>query len=196
VEQFELIWGPDDATGTRWNDAGCGLSVTAAPSIGCTVGAQRFQEPTVPVTARLSKLFYDRFGDQVVDELVNWLNSVDATYRSDLRELNEINFARFDAKMEQRFAEQDAKLEKRFAEQDAKFEKRFAEQDMKFEKFEKRFTELEARFESSIKALDAKIDGVAGDLRVTIERALKEQTRWMVVIWTSLLIPIIGLWMR
>jgi hypothetical protein len=29
---------------------------------------------------------------------------VDATYQSDLRELNEINFTRFDAKLEQRFA--------------------------------------------------------------------------------------------
>jgi erythromycin esterase-like protein len=87
------------------------------------VGAQRFQEPTVPVTARLSKLFYDRFGDQVVDELVNWLNSVDATYRSDLRELNEINFARFDAKMEQRFAEMEARIDQRFAELEAKIDR-------------------------------------------------------------------------
>ncbi len=30
---------------------------------------------------------------------------VDATYRADLRELNELNFARFDAKLEQRVAE-------------------------------------------------------------------------------------------
>jgi hypothetical protein len=30
---------------------------------------------------------------------------VDAAYRSDLRELNELNFARFDARLEQRFAE-------------------------------------------------------------------------------------------
>ena len=30
---------------------------------------------------------------------------MDATYRSDLRELNELNFARFDAKLEQRIAE-------------------------------------------------------------------------------------------
>ena len=30
---------------------------------------------------------------------------VDATYRDDLRELNELNFARFDAKLEQRIAE-------------------------------------------------------------------------------------------
>jgi hypothetical protein len=30
---------------------------------------------------------------------------VDATYRGDLRELNDLNFARFDAKLEQRLAE-------------------------------------------------------------------------------------------
>jgi CRP-like cAMP-binding protein len=35
---------------------------------------------------------------------------VDATYRADLRELNELNFQRFDAKVEQRFAQADAKL--------------------------------------------------------------------------------------
>jgi hypothetical protein len=40
---------------------------------------------------------------------------VDATYRADLRELNELNFARFDAKVEQRFAQADAALERRLA---------------------------------------------------------------------------------
>jgi hypothetical protein len=38
-------------------------------------------------------------------ELVEWLNQVDSTYRSELKELNEVNFARFDAKLEQRIAE-------------------------------------------------------------------------------------------
>ena len=33
------------------------------------------------------------------------INAVDLTYRTDLRELNELNFARFDAKLEQRIAE-------------------------------------------------------------------------------------------
>ena len=37
--------------------------------------------------------------------LVDWFNKVDATYHADLRELNELNFARFDAKLEQRIAE-------------------------------------------------------------------------------------------
>jgi hypothetical protein len=59
----------------------------------------------MPVTARLSRLFYERFGEQVTNELVDWFNQVDATYRNELRELNEANFARFDAKLEQRIAE-------------------------------------------------------------------------------------------
>ena len=43
-------------------------------------------------------------GEEVANELVDWFNAVDLTYRADLRELNELNFARFDAKLEQRLA--------------------------------------------------------------------------------------------
>jgi hypothetical protein len=80
----------------------------------------------MPVTAKLSRRFYEQLGDEVANELVEWFNSVDAAYRSDLRELNELNFARFDARLEQRFAQQDAKWEQRFAQQDAKWEQRIA----------------------------------------------------------------------
>jgi hypothetical protein len=64
----------------------------------------------MPVTARLSKRFYDVLGEDVANELVDWFNAVDSTYRADLRELNELNFARFDAKLEQRLAELRAEL--------------------------------------------------------------------------------------
>jgi hypothetical protein len=59
----------------------------------------------VPVTAKLSKRFYDVLGEDIANELVDWFNAVDLSYRADLRELNELNFARFDAKLEQRLAE-------------------------------------------------------------------------------------------
>ncbi len=58
---------------------------------------------------------------------MDWFNAVDATYRADLRELNELNFARFDAKLEQRLAEQEANWDRRFAELDVKWEQRIAE---------------------------------------------------------------------
>jgi hypothetical protein len=59
----------------------------------------------MPVTAKFSKAFYQRLGHEVADELVNWVNQVDSAYRSELRELNELNFARFDAKLDQLFVE-------------------------------------------------------------------------------------------
>jgi hypothetical protein len=82
----------------------------------------------VPVTARLSKLFYDRLGEEIADGLVNWFNQVDASYRADLRELNELNFARFDAKLEQRVAELNARIDKVAAEMTAVLERRLGQQ--------------------------------------------------------------------
>ena len=64
----------------------------------------------MPVTVKLSEQFYRKFGHEAVDEMVNWFNQVDDTYRGQLRELNELNFARFDAKVEQRMAQLEAKI--------------------------------------------------------------------------------------
>jgi len=66
----------------------------------------------MPVTPKLSRRFYERLGDEIANELVDWFNAVNATYRSDLREMNELNFARFMASVDQRFAELDVRLEK------------------------------------------------------------------------------------
>lgn len=126
----------------------------------------------MPVTARLSKRFYEQLGDDVANELVEWFNTVDATYRADLLSMNELNFARFDAKVEQRFAQQWAQIETRFAQMDTKWERRFAELDAKWEK---RFTEL-----------DAKIDQSAATLK-------SEILRWMVGLWLTSALGIAGL---
>jgi len=67
----------------------------------------------MPITAKLSRRFYERFGDEITNELVDWMNSVDATYQASLRELNEINFARFDAKLQQRLVTLQSHLEQR-----------------------------------------------------------------------------------
>ena len=97
-------------------------------------------EPNLPVTARLSKRFYEVLGEDVATELVNWFNDVDATYRADLREMNELNFARFDAKLGERLAQLDAKWETRWAGLDAKWEGRWGGLDAKLARLESRLT--------------------------------------------------------
>ncbi|HEY9519660.1 MAG TPA: hypothetical protein VIQ98_10365, partial [Gemmatimonadales bacterium] len=87
----------------------------------------------MPVTAKLSQLFYERLGEQVANELVDWFNAVDATYRGDLRELNELN---------------------------------------------------------------ARIDRVVAEMEARLERGLKEQTRWLLLAWGTVLAGVIALLAR
>ena len=77
---------------------------------------------SMPV-AKLSREFYDRFGDKVTDELVNCLNSIEASYRAEIKDLFAAHFGRFEEKLERRLAETTADLG-RFEE---KLERRLAE---------------------------------------------------------------------
>ena len=129
----------------------------------------------MPVAVRLSRNFYDRFGDEATNELVTLLNDVDLTYRSELKDAFANNIAVFDAKLEQRLAAQDARIEKRLAEQDAKFEKRFVEQDAKFDK---RFA-----------AIDIQFAEVRGDMKGLQSTLL----RWMFGFWAATVLSLAGL---
>ena len=86
----------------------------------------------MPVAAKFSKEFYDRFGHELTDELVSYLNQIDSDYRSELRELNELNFARFDAKLEQRIAELRAEFRQEIARLESSLNQSIAELRIEF----------------------------------------------------------------
>jgi hypothetical protein len=125
----------------------------------------------MPVTARLSRKFYERFGDELTNELVDWFNQVDTTYRGELRDLNELNFARFDAKLEQRAAQLDAKLEQRTAELKAELHGGLAA--------------LEGRLLARMGVLEGGLIGRIG----TVEGRL---TRLTVLLWATLVATLLG----
>ena len=41
----------------------------------------------MPIAAKFSEAFYQKFGHEATDELVEYLNTIDATYRSELERL-------------------------------------------------------------------------------------------------------------
>ena len=122
----------------------------------------------MPITAKFSKAFYDTLGHEIADEMVNWFNQADTVYRTQLRELNDLNYARFEAKLDQRFAEQDAKWERRFAEQSAKWERPLGDLSAKVEK-------LAAIVEAQPLAIQANL------------------LKWMVVLWATTILAIVGI---
>lgn len=122
----------------------------------------------MPVTVKFSRDFYDRFGHEAVDELVNYLNQIDQGYRGELRELNELNFARFDAKLEQRVTQLDAKLEQRLAELKAELK-----------------SEMAARFaaaDTGLERVRSQVSAVRADL-----------IKWMFVFVATAVLAILGL---
>lgn len=84
----------------------------------------------MPITAKLSRQFYEKLGDEVTNELVTWLNAVDDSYRQEFKELFAANFgplrAEIDAKMGELRAEMTglrAEMGQMEARIDAKLEK-------------------------------------------------------------------------
>lgn len=66
----------------------------------------------MPVTAKLSRRFYEQLGDDVAAELVDWFNAVDATYKAELKETNELNWERFKATLHEEISSLRADLMK------------------------------------------------------------------------------------
>jgi hypothetical protein len=94
-------------------------------------------------------------------------NAVDATYRADLRELNELNFARFDAKVEQRLAAMEARLDARIDRLAASLERKLDSQVAMHA-----FAQIDARFDR---------------MRAELEQGLRKYLGWTILMWISVL---------
>lgn len=118
----------------------------------------------MPVTATLSKKFYETLGDEVTNELVAWLNAVDESYRSEFRELFAVNFGRLEAEMRAL----EGRIEAKLAELRAETEQRFMVLETHIASFE---TRIEARF----------------------DRFEARMLRWMLLFWAGTMGTVIAL---
>jgi ABC-type phosphate transport system auxiliary subunit len=97
------------------------------------------------VTARLSHKLHQTLGDEAAEDLVNWMQQVDAQ-RAELRDLNELNFARVEA----RFAEARAATRADFARFDGKLAALHEEMRAGFSDLRQEMAHLETRLERRI----------------------------------------------
>ncbi len=96
---------------------------------------------------------------------------VPTSYRHHLRELNELNFARFNATLEQRLADFRASLSEQMAQLATSLNERMSQLEVRLSE---RMSQLEVRF----------------------ERRLGEQSRWLVGIWITVIGAAVALWFR
>lgn len=164
----------------------------------------------MPVTAKLSRRFYDQLGDDVANELVNWFNAVDETYRNQLRELNELNWERFRSELRAEGIAIRSDVEKRLFEMDRKFDTRFAAVDARFDAVDTRFDTVEGRLsgiEERLSAveprftamdvqfarLEAKFPTLEQRMDAKFARCETRMFKAMFAFWTATIIPLAAL---
>jgi len=125
----------------------------------------------MPITAKLSRQFYEKLGDEVTNELVTWLNAVDQSYRQEFRDLFEANFGQVRAELAQLRAELKAELKGEIG-------------------------SLRAEVKTDLVRLEQHLAGEAAQLRVDFTRDLHETKssliRWMLGFWIGAVFAIIG----
>jgi hypothetical protein len=125
----------------------------------------------VPVTAKLSQKFYQRLGDEIATELVEWFNAVDATYRSDVRAIADAQSARIDAQ----FGQLRAELRQELGTLESSLRRDLVG--------------LESKLSLGLGGLESKLNQEIGNLRGEMRAGLadlkSELLRWMFFFWVG-----------
>ncbi len=127
----------------------------------------------IPI-AKLSREFYDRFGDKLTDELVNCLNSIEASYRAEIKDLFAAHFGRFEEKLE----------------------RRTAETATHFAHFEEKVARFAERFEHRLATTKAELRQEIAGLRVEMHSVKADLIKWTFVFWAPVALALIGLYFK
>ena len=177
----------------------------------------------MPYTVSFSRQFREKLGDDVVNELVDWLNTVELTYKSELREHNEIHLQRVEGVIRLETSRLDLKIDKLDARM-GRLETRFGGLETRFDGLETRFDRLEnevGALGSSVSVLVSRVDalvstvfnlastvdglastvdglvlsagGIGGKIEVATANLRAELLKWMFVFWASSVLLLIGL---
>ncbi|MBI4421385.1 MAG: hypothetical protein HY560_11225 [Gemmatimonadetes bacterium] len=150
--------------------------------------------------ARLSRAFYEKFGDQITDELVNCLNAIETSYRSELRDLFDAHFGRFEAKLEQRLAETRNDLTVRFDRDIAGLREEIARLDHRIDELRTEMHREIGSVRGDVAALSETLRGEIGSLRGEVGslrgELRTEFLKWNLAFWAPVMLAIIGLYFR
>lgn len=117
--------------------------------------------------AKLSREFYAKFGDKLTDELVNCLNTIEGSYRAEIRDLFAAQFGRFEETFERRLAHTTADVGGRIEQVQAEVERLRSGVDLKIEQ-----------------------------LRVELHATKTDMLKWTIGLWLPVGLAVIGLYFK
>jgi hypothetical protein len=129
----------------------------------------------MPVSAQLSRQLQDAIGREAADGPLDWMTTMDQQ-RADLRELNEMNFSRFDARLGERTAELRQEMRTSFTAVDVRFAELRQEMQAGDAALHAEIAELRQEMQTGFARVDGQIAALrtemqAGDMGLRLEIA-------------------------
>lgn len=144
----------------------------------------------MPATAALLKKLKETLGEEATRDLVTWVDRGPDYYIAQLRELADLHYARFDARLEQRLAEVRAGLQTEMARGLAALRETMAQGQAALR-------EDMARGQATVRAEmaqgDAALRAEIANLRTEMAAQRADLIKWMFIFWAGTVIPIAGL---
>jgi hypothetical protein len=148
----------------------------------------------VPVTAKLSRKFYEKLGDDIAAELVDWFNAVDATYKADLKETNELNWERFKATLHEEISSLRAELLGEISSLRAELHGEISSLRAELHgEIASLRGDLRGEISSLRGELRGEISSSGGDLRSEMKAIQANMMKWMFIYWSGTVAAIISM---
>jgi hypothetical protein len=144
----------------------------------------------MPVTTTLLQKLRETLGDEAANDLVTWVDEATARELGHIREMAELHYSRFDARLEQRLAELRADLCGRIDRQGAELSGRIDRQGAELSgRIDGQRTEFSGRFEELRTDLYSRIEEIRTELAIQRSDLIK----WMFLFWVGTIVPLAGL---
>jgi len=137
----------------------------------------------MPATPALLKKLKETLGEEATKDLVTWVDRGAKSQIAQLRELADLHYSRFDARLEQRLAEVRAALQTEMAQDLAA-----VRQDMA-----QGLAALRAEMAQGLAAVRQEVAQGDASLRAAMAGQRADLIKWMFIFWAGTVIPIAGL---
>ena len=140
----------------------------------------------MPVTARLLERLHESLGSDATSDLFAWWEEASAVNRVAVREVADLYFARFEARLEKGLAE----IRSEIAVFRADVDKRFAE--LRGE-MDKRFAKIEVEMDKRFAAIGSELDKRSEEVGAKMANQRADLVKWMFIFWAGTIMPLAGL---
>lgn len=137
----------------------------------------------MPATPTLLLKLRETLGDEAANDLVTWVEQSSDRDLARLRDLAELYYQRFDARLEQRLAEFKAELRAEFREQIDALRRELGGE----------VTAARREMSGELASVKRELNEESASLRVALASQRSDLVKWMFIFWAGTVLPLAGL---